>query len=138
MSDKKVYVIGHHKTEPAYEYRRLPITPPRSPADYYKIGTATDVKARLSNLSVGTPHELSLVTTIESDDPTAVESELHSMFQHSRQSGEWFKLLTNDVNSLKGLDRIDLWEIKSIKTSLGMRMKDSWQSLYLEVMEIRQ
>lgn len=54
-----------------------------------KIGTSMNVSARMSALSRGTPHDLTLLTTIAGG--FAVESEIHRHFERDRVRGEWFR-----------------------------------------------
>jgi len=132
MSDRVIYVISHHPTEPTWKYRNIPLNPEPRMADYYKIGIADDPQKRLSAMSVGTPHHLEFVTTIESGNVQKVESELHSHFYHNNQRGEWFTLCRNDLNSLKGLDRLEPGELD------GLRFYDyKLPTLYHEVMDSR-
>lgn len=132
MSEKLIYVIGHRPTEAKWKNRGLPIESEPRVADYHKIGIGQNPEKRVDVLSVGTPHELELVTTIESSDPKAVESELHSQFNFGRQSGEWFKLNSNQLNSLIALSHIEPGEVQSVHKPV-----DRHRSLYLEIIEQR-
>ena len=53
-----------------------------------KIGTATDVRARLSQLQVGCPEKLTIIRVLDGGAPT--EAWLHRRFADCRLSGEWF------------------------------------------------
>lgn len=132
MSEQVVYVIGHRPTEPAWKNRGLPIVSEPRTADYHKIGIGQNPDKRVGSLSVGTPHELELVTTIESSEPKTVESELHRQFSFGRQSGEWFKLTSNQVNSLVALKHIEPGEVQSLAKPI-----DRLSSLYIEIMRSR-
>lgn len=52
-----------------------------------KIGKSLDPSARLNDLQVGSPHELTLLGVIDDD----VESDLHMKFADLRRRGEWFE-----------------------------------------------
>lgn len=133
MSGRLIYLIAHRETEAAWKSRNISFTPSAKPADYHKIGVSNDVENRLSMLKSGTPHKLELVTTIESDDPEAVEKELHRIYSFSHQSGEWYKLTSNAINSLIALDEIQAGFIQEI----GGYQPDwlvNGSSLYVEYM----
>lgn len=133
MSDQLIYVIGHCETPRNYRtgLKSRP-TVDEQFCDYYKIGIAEDVETRLSALRVGTPHKLYLITTLESDKPKKVESILHNIYHSGRQSGEWFFLTSNAVNSLRALDRIDYADVEGFERfRQERRVHDT--SLYVEV-----
>jgi len=53
-----------------------------------KIGTAKDVDGRVRDMSVSTPHLLTVLAVIDGDRD--VERVLHRRFAHARIRGEWF------------------------------------------------
>jgi len=57
--------------------------------DYIKIGYATSVRSRLSNLAIATPFPLKVLATIDGDKHT--ESTLHTRFADAFHKGEWFR-----------------------------------------------
>lgn len=57
--------------------------------DCIKIGTAKDVKKRLSGLQTGSPLKLEMLTYFRGD--TTVENALHQRFESLRSHGEWFR-----------------------------------------------
>lgn len=137
MSDVEIYVINHKKVE--YKIRDHIVGFMEDltlPSRFYKIGKAADVDRRLTELDAGTPHKLELVTTIESDDPETVEHRLHRIFRMSQVSGEWFKLISNAVNSLKALERLSADEAKHALGEIDGGTFNT--SLYVEVMQCRQ
>jgi len=137
MSEKKLYVISHHETTVRRDLKdRKHVY--ESGADCYKIGVADDPKKRLSTLGSGTPNRLRLETVIESSDAKAVESELHNHFYERNKTGEWFELLTNDLNSLRGLKRIEPGEISNLTDVLIRSFIDAKPSLYVAVKRSRQ
>ena len=54
-----------------------------------KIGTSSDVQARLRCLQTGSPVKLSLLADIDGD--SFVELRLHHKFAPHREHGEWFR-----------------------------------------------
>jgi len=106
MTEKQVYLIAH--CEKGYYYHRgRYFEAYEGIPEFYKIGIAEQPDRRLTNMSSGTPHELHLLTTIQTEDAEKTERLLHQYYSSYQVNGEWFRLLTNAVNSLKGLDRID-------------------------------
>lgn len=137
MSTQKVYVIGHFNTRTRFAPNMGQDRVVDSYANYYKIGVSDTPKARASNMSVGTPHELKLVSTIDSEDAKRVENYLHSIFRPCRHTGEWFKLPTNPVNSLKALNTLQPSELEAV--SMG---ETDWNignevSLYVAIQNAR-
>lgn len=145
MSEKKLYLVAYHDTtvrnkpdvlsggmvvDRKFEYVS-------DHADCYKIGVAEEPESRLSSMQSGTPNELRLVTTIESDDASSVESDLHSLYSHRHMRGEWFNILPNDVNSLKGLDRIDPDNMTELLKMHRQYELDRDKGLYVQIHELR-
>ena len=65
-------------------------------SNYFKIGQASDPRARLKSLQTGSPHELELFATIPNGG-FALESEIQSEYKLSQVRGEWFNLSELDV-----------------------------------------
>jgi len=137
MSEQKLYLISHHETEARWKTRNTGMTPTEYPADYYKIGVSTTPKRRLSMLNGGTPHQLRLQSVIDSDDAKRVEEILHKVYSFNAQTGEWFKLTSNAVNSLVALDRINVDEMESVGGYRPTWLVEDGTNLYLEIMEHR-
>jgi hypothetical protein len=55
---------------------------------HIKIGFSTDVRRRLIDLQISSPHELKILTICEGDDK--LEKELHKRFGEHHFRGEWF------------------------------------------------
>lgn len=139
MTDgQKLYLVAHHELsfEPNFPQSGL-FDPMEYPADFYKIGIAKNPKHRVSNMRSGTPHNLKLVTTVEADDAREIEQDLHSINAYGRHNGEWFKLTTNMVNSLKALDELSHDVVKGIKRENYIGDRDYDKSFYIRVMEAR-
>lgn len=56
---------------------------------FLKIGCTNDIHKRLSQLQTSVPVKLNVIALI--DGGYAEESDLHNMFKHLSESGEWFK-----------------------------------------------
>jgi len=67
----------------------------------YKIGISTNPRKRLSTLQTGSPVPLKLLIQFEGCDDD--EKQLHDLFIHRRQRGEWFRLSDDDLASIKCL-----------------------------------
>jgi len=63
-----------------------------------KIGISTNPKRRLSTLQTGSPVSLKLIFQFEGNYDT--EEQLHNMFAHKQQHGEWFRLSNDDLASI--------------------------------------
>ena len=63
---------------------------------FYKIGSSDDVKHRLKAFAVGNP-TIKLVLILKGD----VEKELHQLFENKRVGGEWFGLLSKDIEYIR-------------------------------------
>ena len=61
------------------------------PSGPVKIGYATNVLYRVSNLQTGNPERLTLILEARVPDPAALEAELHDRFRAHRIRGEWFR-----------------------------------------------
>lgn len=68
--------------------------------EHFKIGKASDLKARLSTHQTSSPELLDVVIAVEVDDMTHTERELHEIFSEKRVRGEWFKLDGQDLETL--------------------------------------
>jgi hypothetical protein len=66
-----------------------------------KIGRATNLKERLSNLRTANPR-LELIQWFETDDDSTVEAYIHSKLVKHRKSGEFF-----EVNSVIAISEIE-------------------------------
>jgi hypothetical protein len=71
--------------------------------DYYKIGIATDVQKRISGMQTGSPYPISLVASVQVDNPLSLEKELHAMYSSRHHRGEWFALTEEDVEAIRSL-----------------------------------
>jgi hypothetical protein len=60
--------------------------------DLYKIGIASDVNARMSQLQVGNPFELYKLFSFQTDTPGEKEKRLHKILKPFKVRGEWFEV----------------------------------------------
>lgn len=70
---------------------------------HYKIGYSIDPDNRHRMLSIELPFSIAIVCVIKTDDMKALEKELHNRFSDKRLSGEWFALVTADVEYIQSL-----------------------------------
>lgn len=66
-----------------------------------KIGKTRSLEQRLDHFTTKLPYELELIGTIESEQYSAIETELHNMFRSKRKRGEWFDLSDEDLENIK-------------------------------------
>jgi hypothetical protein len=67
--------------------------------EYYKIGKSNDPGRRVYELGLQLPEKHDLVHTIETDDPSGIESYWHKRFGRKQTNGEWFALSPEDVTA---------------------------------------
>lgn len=70
----------------------------------YKIGVASNLKARLAALACGVPYNPVIVCVVRSKDAVGLEKALHAKFNSQRINREWFRLDDNDINYISNLD----------------------------------
>ncbi len=68
---------------------------------YYKIGFSRAVGRRIYELERHQPEPLTLVHTLQTDDPEGIERYWHERFKDKRGNGEWFLLSPEDVAAFK-------------------------------------
>jgi hypothetical protein len=64
---------------------------------FYKIGKATNMQERMSQLQTGNPYKLCLIAAYGFPNATVVERCLHQRFVNARTNGEWFGLSDKDL-----------------------------------------
>ena len=74
---------------------------------YLKIGYTNNIHKRLSELQVSVPVKLSVIGLM--DGGYDVENDLHNMFKHLSQSGEWFKFDYSIIEYFKSKKCL-MWE----------------------------
>lgn len=72
-------------------------------SEWYKIGKTKNVDRRMKTFGEALPFKQEVIHVIRSDDYSALELELHSRFADKRMNGEWFALLPEDVEYIKGI-----------------------------------
>ena len=68
---------------------------------FYKIGIATNLRKRVSNIQTSNPFKVTLVAYTKTENVFADELELHELFKDKRVRGEWFKLNDDDLFYLR-------------------------------------
>lgn len=98
--------------------------------EFIKIGLATDIKERLSQLQVGNPYRLSLEAL---SAPTAVYADLEKILHRAHGGkhigGEWFHLDHDEAEGLKSLvldrfeelERLPTWSADPVSDYLALR-----------------
>lgn len=71
----------------------------------FKIGRTKNPKSRSKAFSVTLPFDVEFICLIETPDMFTLETQLHERFASKRGNGEWFDLLPDDVDYIKGLAR---------------------------------
>lgn len=65
--------------------------------EYHKLGVALDLRSRIGSIRVHNPFGAYYVHTAFAKNYLQLESELHTMFEAKKISGEWFLMFHNDV-----------------------------------------
>lgn len=65
--------------------------------DLFKIGLASDVSQRLSQMQTGCPYPLFAFREYKTANAMPVEKMLHAFFHKKRRLGEWFELTSTDI-----------------------------------------
>ena len=60
--------------------------------NHFKIGYSKNPKTRLSELQIGSPHQLELLTVMPTDNPEGDEARLHRKYSDNYVRGEWFEI----------------------------------------------
>lgn len=81
-------------------------------AGYYKIGLSRQPERRFQNLDQKTPMEMTLLTTILSNDAYLLEQALHTEFAEKNHKKEWFELEEADVERLEEVGYISVERIE--------------------------
>ena len=70
---------------------------------YIKIGIASDVDTRLSEMQVGNPCKLSIEAVFNVGEAQQLEGVFHKLYRHKRVSGEWYR---HDQDEIMNIGRI--------------------------------
>lgn len=138
MSERKIYFASHSDTK-----SRLHASPKATRTErevnplpsHYKIGIAADPTSRVSSMSTGSPHEIRLVTVVDSDDAKYVERELHHHFRPFHYNGEWFEISRQTVAEFHDIDYITAQEVDWMNSSPEQRLqvsKRGWKTMLEE------
>jgi hypothetical protein len=70
---------------------------------FYKIGKASNLQERLSQLQTGNPYRLRIFIAYGFPNATIIERCLHQRFADKRSNGEWFELSGKDLGDFSQL-----------------------------------
>ena len=79
--------------------------------DFIKIGLAKNPQQRLSELSVCTPYNLTILRLIETPDMLSTEQALHIKFKEHHHKGEWFRLPPDCLQQLLAMPTSDILDL---------------------------
>lgn len=65
-----------------------------SDGQYVKIGSTSDLKARIASLQTANARPLTLLKYLECKDRFETERQFHDVFYNRRVNGEWFDILS--------------------------------------------
>ncbi len=68
---------------------------------HYKIGKTNDLGRRGKEIALELPEASSVIHSIQTDDPSGIESYWHRRFNDRRKNGEWFELSAADVRAFR-------------------------------------
>ena len=68
---------------------------------FYKIGVASEPRGRIKELQTGNPHKINLVASCRVENAYGAERCIHSVLSSFNISGEWFRLINDDVAVIK-------------------------------------
>ncbi|MCK9571244.1 GIY-YIG nuclease family protein [Candidatus Pacearchaeota archaeon] len=74
---------------------------------FIKIGHTKKLENRLSELQTGSPVELAFVGYIRKEDPRSLERYLHKTFENAWLYGEWYRLSTGMITTLRHYNIVD-------------------------------
>jgi hypothetical protein len=75
----------------------------QSDTGHYKIGRAKTPDKRIKTFGIKLPFKVEYLAVIKTPDMIALEKQLHERYEQKRINGEWFDLLPEDVDYIKGL-----------------------------------
>lgn len=95
--------------------------------EFYKVGIASDVAARVASLQTGNPYPLQVVAYYEFDNATPVEQSLHQCFAEQWQSGEWYKLGNGDLDKINSVCTLLGGKLETAPVEVGEQNVDDEQ-----------
>lgn len=80
---------------------------------YIKIGRTNNLARRLGAFKVQLPFEIEVIHIIRTHDSKTLEAELHRHFADKRVNGEWFNLTVDDVERLRSMQEVEVFNVDS-------------------------
>jgi len=74
--------------------------------ELWKIGKALNIASRKKQLERQLDKPLELLHTIQSDDYSRAEAEMHHRYKHCRMRGEWFNLTPDERATFSGINQL--------------------------------
>ena len=74
--------------------------------ELWKIGKALSIASRKKQLERQLGKPLKLLHSIQSDDYSRAEAEMHYRYRHCRTRGEWFDLSASEIETINGTTQI--------------------------------
>ena len=74
--------------------------------ELWKIGKALNIASRKKQLERQLDKTLELLHSIQSDDYSRAEAEMHYRYRHCRIRGEWFDLSPDESANIKGINSV--------------------------------
>lgn len=79
----------------------------KSHGSFFKVGTTTDLKRRLSNLQSGNPMPLTVIKAWPVAHGETSEAALQTLLDRYHFNLEWFKIPRQVMTELKAIDDLD-------------------------------
>lgn len=89
--------------------------------EFYKIGYAQDVAARVMHMQVSCPYLINIVHIIATENTLRLETLLHRTYESKHVQGEWFKLSADDVANICAIaSPVTVADINRLEQSNGL------------------
>lgn len=86
--------------------------------DYIKIGTALNIKKRMSNIQSGCPFNLTSWLAVPTPLARHIETGLHDVFNEYNLRGEWFHLPSDQLDLLMDFFNMVNAQVREVRDAL--------------------